>query len=152
MPLFMSTNTYDDDEPTDKDRIRGLIGDTVTGQWVLSDQSILATIRDNPGNFWESAAQCALKCGRRAMSLWRSVAQGHRLKIEYADPARLMAEFRAMADEFRDKCAPAPGQPANPGALGGALDGPDYSPYGPCTGSTVDLTNKVSGFYVERDC
>lgn len=125
------TYSYDENEGTQKDEIRGLIGDTNgIPMWFLTDGSILRTISKVGANYWQAVAQCADKAAAICLSLHRRVQQGHRLTVENFDPMRMRQEFLAMADEYRDRQQPAPGEPTNPGALTTHMRHEHYDPSG----------------------
>lgn len=125
--------SYNEAETTDKDRVRGLLGDIVgTPIWYISDASIAATLANTSdnGGFWEAVAQCAEKCSARLLSMRQEVQEGDE-RVKNFDVLMASKTFLDMAANFRNNQQPTADQPKNPGAIAGKLDAPCYSPYGP---------------------
>lgn len=57
------TWSYDETEPTDKDKVRGVIGDTNEQDQLLSDEVINTTVVDRP-----SVRTAAIECIRRILA------------------------------------------------------------------------------------
>lgn len=89
------TTSYTDTEPTAKDRVRGMIGDTVSTDWQFSDEKIDAQVTASGGERAAAAELClqlALKYARKA-----DVTDGD-LSVKWSG---VSAMYKSLAAEFR---------------------------------------------------
>ena len=93
--------TYDETLPTDKDKVRALIPDTVPGDYLISDAQILLTLTLYSDNVIRATAEC---CGIIAADLARyeetkAITVGGNISVTASQASKMFKERQKTLDE-----------------------------------------------------